>query len=504
MATLDPIVTLQVAGSIGHSTSELGAKGKLSSVTSVCFIANRNSGQQERDSSSLHADDDASDGAAVRESNDDDDSSGSDDDEDGSEPIRFECDRLTQEEQGRIVSRRAPSVVLLSHRHLVSCHADGTSYLWDLERQRIAQEFVPPRGGPGLLVRRTTDDGGGGHNNDEENSRLIYQTRDPNGTVSCHRLDAGSNTAVQEIDKFETHSQTFCAAAPCHGNRHLIALPTHDDTTAVVRDWRVSPSSRPVAAIHTFAAAPAPGTTSQSRYGMLTSLALTEIEISGSGGARMNRPMLACGLESGHVLWYDLAMAGTSPCEISEPHSLLALDKDPVLTLDMVSSKLPESSSSLGSLVTIAGLAGSSDDLATLPESEQGRVAILKATLVADQRAWHCRLRARLATCRILNSSDSMPTIAGKPGVSICRFRPDGQLFAVAGWDKRVRIFDRTVSSIRDDHSVPRALLRGHSTSVTAFDWAPDAVHSGLLATGGNDGRINVWNCFGSSTNSNP
>jgi WD40 repeat protein len=38
--------------------------------------------------------------------------------------------------------------------------------------------------------------------------------------------------------------------------------------------------------------------------------------------------------------------------------------------------------------------------------------------------------------------------------------------------------------------------LRGHTASVTALDWAADASTSGLLATGGDDGRIYVWKCF--------
>ena len=90
--------------------------------------------------------------------------------------------------------------------------------------------------------------------------------------------------------------------------------------------------------------------------------------------------------------------------------------------------------------------------------------------------------------CEVTSGNNEVA--GGKPGVALCRFRPgDGRIFAVGGWDKRLRIFDRSAAA----KSAPLAILRGHIQSVNAMDWAPDAAESGLLATGASDGRIYVW-----------
>jgi WD40 repeat protein len=107
-----------------------------------------------------------------------------------------------------------------------------------------------------------------------------------------------------------------------------------------------------------------------------------------------------------------------------------------------------------------------------------------------DDGEFTAQLRTRLPT------SDSISSVVHsiKPGVAICRFRPDGRMFAIGGWDKRLRIYDRTVP----DRQL--AILRGHGDSVTATDWAADATESGLLATGSSDGQVHIWRCFPSPT----
>jgi WD40 repeat protein len=143
--------------------------------------------------------------------------------------------------------------------------------------------------------------------------------------------------------------------------------------------------------------------------------------------------------------------------------------------------------------VTIAGMAGSEEDLCELPESDRGRIAILKMSSRPDG-TFRMRLRSRISTAANVSSRTDRdipiePRRNGKPGIGQCRFRSDGRIFAVGGWDKRVRIYDRRTSE-------PLALLRGHLDSVNAIDWSFDAVHSGLLATGSTDGRVHVWQCF--------
>mmetsp|Transcript_28691 Transcript_28691/g.40335 ORF Transcript_28691/g.40335 Transcript_28691/m.40335 type:complete len:187 (+) Transcript_28691:143-703(+) len=164
----------------------------------------------------------------------------------------------------------------------------------------------------------------------------------------------------------------------------------------------------------------------------------------------------------------------------------LELSKNPILTLDLVSSIMSEFSGS-GAVVAVAGMAGDSTDLLELPVADRGTAAVVKTMLPSDSTNNSepvARLRARVATCRVGHDG------GGKPGVATCRFRPDGRIFAVGGWDKRLRIFDRYGSA------APLAILKAHSDSVTAVDWSPDATASGILATGAGDGKISIWRCF--------
>jgi WD40 repeat protein len=130
--------------------------------------------------------------------------------------------------------------------------------------------------------------------------------------------------------------------------------------------------------------------------------------------------------------------------------------------------------------------------LSELSAEQRGRVGVVRATFCGTESmpTATTRLRARVSTCEIGGPDDSLR--GGKPGVAVCRFRPDGRVFAVGGWDRRVRIFDRT------GEAAPLAILKGHSASVTAIDWAPNSPSTGFLATGAGDGRISIWRCFSS------
>jgi WD40 repeat protein len=445
-----------------------------------------------------------------------------------------------------------PSQDLLRGRFLASCHGNGNSYVWDLHRQSICAQFCGNRGGPGLALRRLQEEGGS--NCEEPDAvmsspppRVIYQTRDKHGIVSLHEVRPDGS--VQELQSLQTGSQSFCAAAPCNSSslymsHSMVAVPDADETVAVVRDWRVPSTSHPVAVLRTptkdsSVASGAASTPIGRNHGMLTSLAFnvaTATAQEGSNdGSGACRPVVACGMESGHVLLYDLAQPSTvhsvednqSPSSSStlwweEPSAQLSLGRDPVMALDMVPSKLPSPlsptdnlddspsalnlSSRRASVLVAAGLAGTLEDVSALPPTDQGRVALVKCTWTGS---WKVRVRSRFATCKIppaLSSSSMTTTVAGggKPGVSLCRFRPGaGRFVAVAGWDRRVRIFDRSTPASLVSTSTPSpgfsspdpllTLLRGHSTTVSSLDWAADAEASGLIATGGSEGRINIW-----------
>lgn len=451
--TLDPLLTMQVA--MDHHTgaeTPMGAASSRSSIASICFAPKHGGQVWSGDSTSLQEEEDSA--------------SSSSDEED----LHFQCRSLVQSEARfasdptRGARQSAAAASLFPGRYLASCHANGECFLWDLNRNSVAQEnLVAPRG-PGWMLRRLGDG--------EEGSQFLYQTRDPIGIVSIHSWDHPS----KPIMAFPTMSQTFCSATPCRGNSNLLALPSSNDSETTIRDLRMDPSSAPVALFSGSGPQDDINAENESafggrKHGMLTSLAFAETALNNSPSGR---PIVACGMESGTVFLHDLRMIG------KEIPPSLKLAQDPVLALDLA----PSTGASKPSVVAVAGMAGENTAQQELPVSEQGTVAILKA-IIQDDEFLRLRLRSRLSTCK--------PMGEGKPGVNLCRFQPgDGRLFAVAGWDQRVRIMDRSSSS-----KVPlKAILRGHDASVSALDWAPDSTESGLCATAAADGRIQIWRCF--------
>ena len=307
------------------------------------------------------------------------------------------------------------------------------------------------------------------------------------------------------------------------GARNLVALPTDEHSLAIVRDLRCDPTGTPArrVAIGDEYISSMYGT--RRKYGMLTSLALCVEETT-------QRIVLGCGMENGSALFYDLGAMGHGHdrwrieherSEVKDFNNMndswensgtdsrfmcgTMLGKDPVLCMDIVSS-FSHGSPPIGiigekdhktkqgkisaSLVAVAGCAGDADDLSELPEHEQGTISTIKVNLTESSQdesktsVMKATIRAKKRTCSIESG--------GKVGVSICRFRPDGRLFAVGGWDHRLRLFGRTSSK-------PLAILRGHENSVTAMDWAGNSALSGLLATGAGDCRICIWRIFPNS-----
>ena len=513
-ALLDPLMSLQVA--IDHHTNSdtpMGSASSRSSIASVCFLPTfSNTGDSP--SARVPVNHDVS-GADHGDPEEDSDSSSSSD----GEELQFRTRNLLEAESRfrtdptRSARHTAAATQLLSNRYLASCHANGECLLWDLGRRQLASSIdggtLVENRGPGWMLRRLGDHSG----ENTPKNHFLYQTRDPRGTVSIHAWDhpssisATGTASAKMITSFRTYSQTFCAAAPCVGNSHLLALPSANDSDATLRDVRVDPSARPMAV---FDGAPVGSEddtgydpTNPRKHGMLTSLAFSQCggvlpsgeEVVTSVGE--SQSVVACGMESGTVFFHDLRRLGKQPISFK-------LSDDPVLALDLAPSHVTTSSHTASTtsrgVVAIAGMAGEAVGQQELPSQDQGTVAILKATFPEELGSKQAllvpkvRLRSRLATCQ--------PGGDGKPGVSLCRFQPgDGRLFAVAGWDQRVRIFDRAAQahSSKKSKASPLAILKGHSDSVRTVDWAPDSAISGLCATGAPDGRIHIWRCFSQS-----
>ncbi|CAJ1909157.1 unnamed protein product [Cylindrotheca closterium] len=431
-----------------------------SPVTSLCFTAP--AGNSNKSSSETKYPDNADDNLNDEEYDDEKDESENDSSDGSSEGFQFRSAQLVQQRQDVNVGRMYHDPQLMSQQSLTSCHSDGTLRLWDLNR-RIAVAEMLFEGGPGLSVRRLSPKGG---ENQPISPLFLYHRRDPNGTVSI--IDATQGKVVQE---FQSRSQNFCAASPCYGDDNLLAVPSTNDSTVTVMDRR---DQRPAYVLPI------------KDKGMLSSLA---IGIAGES----QKTVLVCGMENGSVLFNQLSY------DRSHQKHEINLSQDPVLTVDMTTSSTPASqlqsndhdddsskSKSSSSIIVAAGMAGDASEINELPADQQGRIALLKATHHFINDDWNVKIRARMSTCRVNDD-----TSFGKPGVSICRFRPiDGRLLAVGGWDHRTRIFDRSTGR-------PMAILKGHEGSMNSLDWAPNSVHSGLLASAGaDDNRIYMWKCF--------
>jgi len=414
----------------------------------------------------------------IHDEDDDQEDESSDDDDD----YVSKCQSITQAERVHDAdvtseARHAAVVASLRGQWLATCHTNGDSILWDLGRQKATNRVAPNRG-PAIALRRCIE---GEDSATGLHTKILLQTRDEMGTVTLHDAQAPwLRDGLSETARVETCSQTFCQAAPCRGDWRLVALPAYEHDWVTVRDWRVPPSNTPVLSMPA-SAGRAATYDAGGVHDMLTSLAM-------STTSEYGRPILACGMESGNVFFHDLAMlrekssiATFAPDVLS---SDVKLSQDPILSLDMMPSS--SISSAGASVVTIAGMAGDSLELLNLLENERGTVAVLKTTLTDASSSLVTRLRSRVATCRVHEGSYS------KPGVNLCRFRPDGRIFAVGGWDRRLRIFDRSRKTS------PLAILKGHTTGVSAMDWAAHAATSGILATGDSDGCVYVWRCFSS------
>ena len=445
----------------------------------------------------------------IADSRSDEEESDSDSD-DNDEHLQFKCANLLLGQDHKkhreasyqsAVQLSAATHTSLSGIKLASCHQDGTCKLWDLASRRCIVDNIADAGrvGPGLAVRRI-----------ERTQQFLYQSRDVLGTVSLHDI----HRPLDPILQLHTHSTTFCQMAPCHvidstqnvaahddiavEARNLVALPTHEQSVAILRDLRCDPFSNPSFRIDIGNESDDSSSYHSCRnYGMLTSLALCP-------HARSQQLVLGCGLEDGSALFYDLRSKGSPwsndqssqtdrllPDETSKFLCHTKLGKDPVLSIDI--SNPFRKGTGAPSLMAVAGCAGDADELSELPESDQGTISTIKVHLATDlinnnddglsvntTNKMKASILARKRTCSI-NSG-------GKVGVSVCRFRPDGRIFAVGSWDRRIRLYEQASSK-------HLAILHGHDTTVTTIDWEECASSSGLLATGAGD-RICVYRVF--------
>ena len=387
-----------------------------------------------------------------------------------------------------------------SHTLLASTHASGYAYIWDLTSRRVIHTLHDGLG-PGLALGRVSL--GTDTDADAEASGLFHQRRNPEGSISI--LDP--NTDYSIVRRMECQSQTFCHASTGASSsfpmRDLLLSPSRHSAFAQLWDLRME---RSVGVVHG-AKLDREDVSKWNDEGMLMSLDLCHDE---------GKCFVGCGMESGKVFFHDLRMLQgnanvnangndnidcsmgnvrrqmrefkTKKDVIETEMCSVSLGKDPILCLDMCLSQQDAGANNRNSqsMVMIAGKAADAMELLDLPEEERGTVAVIKATSLRDDDdnvRMKARVRAKVGTCKVSGEVSR----EGKPGVGVCRFRPDGNVFAVGGWDKRVRIYSRTSAKLL-------SVLKGSNASVTALDWNKgNANDDFVLAAGSSDGKIAIW-----------
>jgi len=251
---------------------------------------------------------------------------------------------------------------------------------------------------------------------------------------------------------------TFCEAKGCVGDENLVALPSEDETAVTIRDWRCSPASVPLQTLRGAGVHDRDDRRGRAKkYGMVTSLAMIS--------EKLPRPILVCGLESGHVMHHELG----NGCSHITSSSYISVAKDPILCLDVyASTKLN------GSISTLAGCAGSGD----YDHESAKNISIIKTSSAVSSRLYFHYPQPQYYAKK-------------KFGISCCKFSPDGRMFAVGSWDSNGYIFPSKIKNKKELPRIPHIALKWHEKSITSLDWS----HSNnFLAVSSDDGRISIWN----------
>lgn len=524
MSTTKSLFTLQHY----HSSDSQVAKGN-NDVSSLCFLP------KPSQSSFQESSNDGDSGHNKNDIESDDDSCSSD--SDSEEELQFKSRQIMTSPQHQLQinhtyhhppykstqissARDTHASLSFSHTLLASSHASGYAYLWDLTSRRVIHtlEDEVSSKGPGLALGRVDI----GNYETKTDGLLFHQRRNEEGSISIH--DPNANYSI--VRRMECYSRTFCHATASSNQSgqfnpigDLLLSPSRHAAFAQLWDLRMEKSA---GVIHG-AKLDGSDVSDWNQEGMLMSLDLCH------DGSKC---FVGCGMESGNVFLHDLRMLRDARMDLDHNHCIsggnrnsdsfqmrdfitrkdvietemcsVSLGKDPILCLDMClsqdKSEKPNKSADKiktsqisQSVVLIAGKAADAMELLDLPEEERGTVAVIKATSRVNDRGNHentekrmsARVRAKVETCKISNELSR----EGKPGVGVCKFRPDGSMFAVGGWDKRVRIYSRTSAKLL-------AVLKGSNSSVTALDWRKiegtlDDDH--VIAAGCSNGKIDIW-----------
>lgn len=325
---------------------------------------------------------------------------------------------------------------------LASGDADGHVKLWDMGACRPCMSWIPARAAAQVTSASpspATMKGVLSLHAFNQGRSLLTQVR--GGTVSLWDLGNCGGTP-QSLRSWATGSFHFCKVSVGEvgdaDRTQLLLAPTVESEQFQL--WDMREGSRPVISF----TPPGP----QNR-GLCMCLKLL---LSGTRGAEDSNAGMGHALavfEDGSLHGWDLRMLATNDRDSFKygtgdvaAFSVKLAQKETPLCLDVAPSRRRG----------ILGAAGA--DLVTFD---------------LDLALHHCQVRQCIALKH--------------PGVGDVKIREDEGLWAVGGWDHRVRFF-------RWQDGAPLAVLRGHGASVNALTFSPGLK---TLVSGGKDARIALW-----------
>ena len=266
------------------------------------------------------------------------------------------------------------------------------------------------------------------------------------------------------------------------------------------------------------------------KTGMLMCLAL--VDPSNAAGGLGKNPIVVGGYESGHVSVFDLVAGKMRGVQKLHGEPILALDIDrqgtqivtgAADTTVWVSSISREEESSTPDDADSSEIFHESPaggyDLSSPPVTEVARPVArsgLGASLAAAEESTTSNAsgasrtetsrrksgegRGGEATYKIETSGS---ITIDKAGVEALALRGDhgmvendpGGIFACAGWDRRIRIFEWSAPQR------PLALMKQHTAGICSMTWSDDGT---FLASAAKDGNISLWSMFPPTTKPPP
>ena len=396
---------------------------------------------------------------------------------------------------------------------------DGAVRIWDTSRLNLEPRRVPP-------AARTARDA----------SKLTATVEINAGSYSfCKCATLRWPTAPEPEER--QAAAAAAAAAAGGGDGPSVEAPFIGRCGPLRTDeWVVVPSSEPSVAQlwdlrggtqrHALTLSPdaAGGSGGASRpptTGMLMSLALIDpAECGDAASARGaaaplrfgRQPVVLAGYESGHVAVFDLAAGGKlRAMERLHDEPILALDVDRAAaqivtgaaeTTVCVSSLSRGESGGGGAAAaaTAEAQTTAAPPSAPRPIARSGLGASLLAAAdengASDEEAPVATTATPTAPTTVTYALAKSHSITlDKAGVEALALRGDhgaasghgGGIFASAGWDRRIRIYEWA-----SPHR-PLALLKQHSSGICSVAWSDDGR---LLASAAKDGNISLWSLF--------